>query len=167
MKTLTGGIFDRPPHFLAVSSSDPEQNGLDIAVVRVLIHDRISDLTRFEFAVGDESVRVGQAVRVVVLDIYTPEGRRDWVADHRVVDGIVSSIDEPGIEFSITADLWGGHSGSVVLDEDMRVIGMVKRTLDIRNPGGRIEGRVARAVHVDAIRGKLCEWGYLTGAACR
>ena len=167
VKTLTGGTFNSLPHFLAVSSSDPEQNGLDIAVVRVLIHDRIPDLTRFEFAMGEETVRVGQAVRVIVLDIYTPLGRRDQVAEQRVVDGIVSSINEPGIEFSITGDLLDGHSGSVVLDENMRVIGMVTRALDIRSPAGRIRGSVARAVHVDAIRGKLCEWGYLAGAPCR
>ena len=116
---------------------------------------------------GDETVRVGQAVRVVALDIYDPPGPVDWAAEQRVIEGIVSSINEPGIEFSITADLWEGHSGSVVLDENMRVIGMVTKSVDIRSPSGRLLARVARAVHVDVIRDQLCEWGYLVGSDCR
>ena len=165
VNTITNGSFQRG-EFLGHSVRSDERNvvtrrGLDIAVVAVNRVSRVGDLTRFEFAVGDETVRVGEAVRVVALDIYERLGL-GTVADQRVIDGIVSSINEPGIEFSITAQLLPGHSGGVVLNENMEVIGMVS---DRFNVGGR--AAAVRVVHVDAIRGKLCEWGYLVGSACR
>ena len=165
VKTIEDGSFNRPGLFANSVRSDERhlltRRGLDISVVKVNIASSVGDLTRFEFAVGDETVRVGEEVRVVALDIYERRGL-GMVADQRVIDGIVSSINEPGVEFSITAQLLPGHSGGVVLNEDMKVIGMVS---DRFNIGGR--AAAVRVVHVDAIRGKLCEWGYLVGSACR
>lgn len=169
VKTIRGGSFHGEGLWGNVIESDPQHTGLDIGVVYVATQDGAAGLTQFQFAIGDETVRVGQAVRVVALDIYDPIepfGPVGTLVDQRVIDGIVSGINEPGIEFSITGDIWRGHSGSVVLDENMRVIGMVTRSLNI-NQAGRTQGTVARAVHVDAIRGKLCEWEVLEGADCR
>ena len=155
--TLANRLAETPNH------SDA---GLDIAVVRVRDDTsagrRVKDLTRFEFAPRSADVLVGDPVRVVSFDLYE-SGR--WIAAQMVLSGVVSNIREDDVEFMIDASLIRGNSGGVVLNARMEVIGMVRERLNIQGEPGLRSRNVI--VHVDAIRDKLCEWGYLVGSDCR
>ena len=145
---------------------------LDLAVVRARNPEvtALSSLTRWEFAPPD-SVEVGDALRVVTFDFYEEEGSNGkGEVVQMIADGIVSRITDPGVGFMLTASLLKGNSGGVVLNENMQVIGMVIDQLQFTYPFGPAPERIpfrTRALHVDAIRGKLCEWGYLVGSDCR
>ena len=151
---------------------DHQDISLDIAVVPAgPISDvpALDGLTKWAFAPRD-SVEVGDSVRVVTFDFHAKERTDEGVAIQMVLDGIVSRITKPGEEFSLTTSTLPGNSGGVVLNEAMQVIGMVKAALQYRHPFGAAPERIpfrTYAVHVDAIRDKLCEWGYLTGSDCR
>ena len=137
---------------------------LDIAVVRT--RDGSTDgLTTFELAPQGTSVEVGEPIRVVAIDFYLDSDTNRWVADQMVLSGVVSRIREKGITFMIDAPLIPGNSGGVVLNTDMRVIGMVTGQLrygHLTDNSSRTALRSRNvAVHVEAIRAKLKEWGFL------
>ena len=156
---------------LSGGASDQDAS-LDIAVVPAgPISDvpALDGLTKWAFAPRD-SVEVGDSVRVVTFDFHAKERTDEGVAIQIVLDGIVSRITKDGEEFMLTTSTLKGNSGGVVLNEDMQVIGMVKAALQYRHPFGAAPEDIpfrTYAVHVDAIRDKLCEWGYLTGSDCR
>ena len=90
-----------------------------------------------------------------------------------VLSGVVSRIVDEDVRFMIDAPLIQGNSGGVVLNARMEVIGMYVSQLKYglgRLPDGSSRELLRSrnmAVHVEAIRGKLCEWGYLVGSDCR
>lgn len=129
----------------------------------------IESLTPWKFAPPD-SVEVGIPVRVVTYDFLEIESAP--AVRPVVLSGHVSHVDPNSDEFMLYVDTIEGNSGGVVLNERMQVIGMVIEGFEFKyrysSPGVR-EALPSRtvAVHVDAIREKLCEWGYLTGRDCR
>ena len=142
---------------------------LDLSVV--MSDDfRLPGVSLLRFAPPGTPVSVNDPVRVVATD---PHVRRDS-PHQRVLDGVVSDLDESwrsADAFVLTAETFSGNSGAVVLNADMQVVGMIVGGYPAppyERGGGVVVGASARsiAVHVDAIRGKLCEWGYLTGRDC-
>ena len=120
------------------------------------------------FAPPGTPVGVNDPVRVVATD---PQWRfgGDGPPRQRVLDGVVSDFEKDGDNFVLTAETFPGNSGAVVLNADMQVVGMiVMGYLRPATKEGIVVGASDRsiAVHVDAIRRKLCEWGYLTGRDC-
>ena len=144
---------------------------LDIAVVRT-IKGRAKGLTPFDFAPPGTPVRVGDPVRVIAIDFYG-DSYGHHHADQMVLSGVVSRIVDEDVRFMIDAPLIQGNSGGVVLNARMQVIGMYVSQLKYglgRLPDGSSRELLRSrnmAVHVEAIRGKLCEWGYLVGSDCR
>ncbi len=139
---------------------------LDISVIQQR-RVRVPGISLLQFAGPYDRVDVNDAVRVVTTDphfVHQASGERQ-----RVIDGIVSDFENDGDDFVLTAEIFPGNSGAVVLNTDMEVVGMIIRGYP-RPPTdkGVVVGASSRslAVHVDAIRGKLCEWGYLTGRDC-
>lgn len=140
---------------------------LDIAVIRAE-PGRADGLTRFSLAPPGTVIEAGAPIRVVTFDFYSL--RLKWVADQMVLSGIVSKVDADEGILMIDAPLIKGNSGGVVLNADMQVIGMVSSQLQLaRSFFGNEKSVYSRnfAVHVKAIRGKLCDWGFLVGADCR
>ena len=139
---------------------------LDLSVV-MTYQLRLPGVSLLRFAPPGTPVSVNAPVRVVAMD---PQFRFDPSPRQRVLDGVVSDIESNGDNFVLTAETFPGNSGAVVLNADMQVVGMIVGGYP--SPPTE-EGVVVRAsarslaVHVDAIRGKLCEWGYLTGSDCR
>ena len=176
-KSVEGFVYDatirRRPQASDLLTSSPAaaDPDLDIAVVR----DRrgiTEGLSPFALAASGTPVRVGDPIRVVAIDFYE-DGRGQWQADQMVLSGVISrSTDDNGL-FMIDAPLIKGNSGGVVLNVAMEVIGMVLAQLEYghgHEVGGSSRSQLRSrnfAVSVDAIRAKLCDWGYLTGADCR
>lgn len=125
-----------------------------IAVV-VAPRGKLPGVTIFQFASSYTPAKVNDPVRVVAFD---PAPAMD--APQMVLDGVVSDIEEASDLLVLTIEALPHTSGAVVLNADMQVIGMLKGTK--KRPTDR-----AIAVHVDAVRGKLCEWGYISGSDCR
>ncbi len=131
---------------------------LDVAVVRQW-RESVPGVSVLELAPPGTKIEVNDPVRVVAIDTHLGPGLHQWS-----LDGVVSGISRDGARFMLTAETFDGNSGSVVLNTDMQVIGMIVGGYD-RPPTKR--GVVVRAsdrsqaVHVDAIRQKLREWGYL------
>ena len=146
---------------LGVHKSDAE---LDLAVFLPIDASVASGLTPWRIAPRGTLVEVGDPIRVVTIDFYDDLRTGDLVADQMVIDGIVSRITRPGVEFMLTAPLMRGNSGGVILNTDMEVIGIVKDQLELRSPTtGRITAIPSRtrATHFEAIRAKLEEWDLL------
>lgn len=162
------GSQNRPQTRLAYFGPKHADATLDIAVV-VADFGTVDGLSRLEFAPPGTEVVVGESVRVVTFDFYRHDNTRQWHADQMVLNGIVSRVTDRDVEFMIDASLVRGNSGGVVLNAKMEVIGMVKRQSQVGfgNSTERTPIRTRNTVvHVDAIRGKLCEWGYLEGSEC-
>ena len=135
---------------------------------RVLAH--IKSLREWEFAPRG-SVEVGIPARVVTYDYIpvSPDGNEGLVLP-TVLSGHVSHYESGSDTFLLYVETIEGNSGGVVLNERMQVIGMVLGAYSYidRFTGVREDiPQRAVAVHVDAIRDKLCDWEYLTGSDCR
>ena len=132
---------------------------LDIAVLRQR-RSHVRDVSVLEFAPPGTRIEVNDPVRVVAIDTHLGPGLHQWS-----LDGVVSGISRDGAKFMLTAETFSGNSGSVVLNADMQVIGMIVGGYNSppTTKGGVVVRASARsqAVHVDAIRRKLQEWGYL------
>ena len=141
---------------------------LDLSVV-MTYKSKLPGVSLLGFAPPGTPVGVNDPVRVVATDPHFPSGSSPR---QRVLDGVVSDIERDGDNFVLTAETFDGNSGAVVLNADMQVVGMIVGGYN-SPPTDDEEGVVVRAsarsiaVHVDAIREKLCEWGYLTGRDCR
>ena len=158
-----------PPETRLVYKGPKHANAtLDIAVV-VADFGKADGLSRLEFAAPGTEVVVGEPVRVVTFDFYEHDKTQEWHADQMVLSGIVSRVTDRDVEFMIDAPLIKGNSGGVVLNAAMRVIGMVTGQLQAGYVGNNDRDPIRsrnKVVHVDAIRDKLCEWGYLDGSDC-
>lgn len=117
--------------------------------------------TRFEIAPPGTDIKVGDEVRIVTADFVRDDARK-VVSHHRVLDGIVSNVDDSSNQLTLSSTIVGGNSGAAVLNSDMHLIGMVVAFYG----GSPSTGGRAVAVHVDAIRSKLCEWKLLSGSDC-
>ena len=131
------------------------------------IAHHIKSLREWDLAPPD-SVEVGSPVRVVTYD-FILDGDQGLVLPV-VLPGHVSHYEPGSNRFMLYVNTINGNSGGVVLNERMQVIGMViggYRIIDrFTGVGVDIPSR-AVAVHVDAIRVKLCEWEFLIGSDCR
>lgn len=165
--SATGGAVDWDK---LVTQKIDENADLDIAVVKDT-RGRAGDLTRWEIAPIGTKVTPGEQVRVVVIGYIEEsigQNRHRNVAYQHVLGGWVSNIIVQGgtnrhIMLSMT--VLKGHSGGVVLNENNLVVGLLTKGLEYHRPGVPVEsGPISVAVHVDAIRAQLCEWGYLSGA---
>ena len=117
--------------------------------------------TRFEIAPRGTDIKVGDEVRIVTAD-FARDGAREIIASHhRVLDGIVSNVDDASNLLTLSTTIVPHNGGAAVLNSDMHLIGMVVGLYGTSRTGGR-----AVAVHVDAIRSKLCVWTFLSGSDC-
>ena len=132
---------------------------LDIAVLRQR-RSHVRGVSVLELAPPGTKIEVNDPVRVVAIDTHL---YRDPDPHQRVLDGVVSAFSQDGDRFMLTVESLQGNSGSVVLNADMQVIGMLWGAWPRPPEGGVAIGSADRAiaVHVDAIRQKLQEWGYL------
>lgn len=133
---------------------------LDIAIGGIsLAVDSIPDF-RFEIAPPGTDINVGDEVRIVTADFLEDDARK-VLSQHRVLDGVVSNVDVAANRLTLSATIVGGNSGAAVLNSDMHLIGMVVGLYGSSRGSGK-----AVAVHVDAIRSKLCEWHQEIVADC-
>ena len=131
---------------------------LDIAVLRQR-RSHVPGVSVLELAPPGTQIEVNDPVRVVAIDNHLSLALHQWV-----LDGVVSGISRDGDRFALTAETFDGNSGSVVLNADMQVIGMIFGGYESPPTDEGVVVRASarsQAIHVDAIRRKLQEWGYL------
>ena len=142
---------------------------LDLGVAR-LKGTRIPGLKAWELAPPGYRLHLGQPLRAVVIDFRrSPEGDIESYEPY-VLDGVVASVSPDRKTFMFSSGTIRGNSGGVVLNEDMQVVGLVIEGYTLELPArGYPAIRVpevpspqrTRAVHINAIRQQLREWGLL------
>ena len=143
--------------------SDAASHSNDLEDVAVIRTESVGTdgITRFEVAPKGTQVKAGDMIRVATIDMFSVASGREIVTKQRVIDGMVASVFQNRYFVITGGDFVEGHSGSVVLNTDMQVIGMLTA---VRRYDGFQRYRVR---HVDVIRDLLCDWGYLVGSDCR